>query len=218
MKKFLLFALCAISAVSVFAEPFSQKKCASKTIWDEKLLYSYESEVSSESNYNHLTFALRYLQKKTNRYLTVEEINDYAKKFKGKVKDNEFKLAIASNMAYNLHIDDALKYSQGIQPIWLKQAIFDAYIKAKNKEEAWKYGKNILINNGQGQTNDVIVNKILTNMFRYKPASVTKEQQIEFLKQVAQIYPIPGTDFNKWKSFMGFVGFKYKQLTGKELF
>jgi hypothetical protein len=29
------------------------------------------------------------------------------------------------------------------------------------------------------------------------------------------MYPIPGTDFNQWKSFMGFVGFKYKQLTKK---
>ena len=55
-------------------------------------------------------------------------------------------------------------------------------------------------------------------MFRYKPQSVTKEQQIELLSKLAQIYPIPGSDFNKWKSFMGFVGYKYKALTGKDLF
>jgi hypothetical protein len=32
------------------------------------------------------------------------------------------------------------------------------------------------------------------------------------------MYPIPGSDFNKWKTFMGFVGYKYKALTGKDLF
>lgn len=59
---------------------------------------------------------------------------------------------------------------------------------------------------------------LLANAFRYKSKNVSKEQQIAFLEQIAQMYPIPGTDFNQWKGFMGFVGFKYKALTGKDLF
>ena len=55
-------------------------------------------------------------------------------------------------------------------------------------------------------------------MFKYRPNSITKEEQIKFLEQISQRYPIPGTDFNQWKGFMGFVGYKYKVLTGKELF
>jgi hypothetical protein len=69
-----------------------------------------------------------------------------------------------------------------------------------------------------GCENVTTAHDTLTKMFRFKPASVTKEQQIEFLSKLAQIYPIPGTDFSTWKPFMGFIGFKYKSLTGKELF
>jgi hypothetical protein len=31
-------------------------------------------------------------------------------------------------------------------------------------------------------------------------------------------YPTPGTDFETWRGFMGFVGFRYKSITGKDLF
>jgi hypothetical protein len=47
-------------------------------------------------------------------------------------------------------------------------------MKGKNTELMWNYGKRCLtIDGGYEKVNNA--NKILTNMFRYKPSTITKE-------------------------------------------
>ena len=62
MKKFLLFALCAISAVSVFAEPFSASKAKELIVKTAEFnKYCYNAEFSKESNKHHFVGYVNYL-------------------------------------------------------------------------------------------------------------------------------------------------------------
>ena len=221
MKKFILFALCAISTLSVFAEPFSNEKLnqiVKTKQYDAMKKYCYESQVSAESNYNHMFFTLEYNKSNKKDYLTIDEINAIAKKFEGKIDNNSFQMALGNSLAINGYTDQAIKINEKINSTTMNSLIFNRYIYNKNKQKVWQFGKKIIICDGEGFYNSKEATNILTKMFRYKPVNISKEQQIEFLSKLAQIYPIPGSDFNKWKSFMGFVGYKYKALTGKDLF
>ena len=217
MKKFLLFALCAISACSVFAEPYSNAKSlqlykAKKfKLWSE---YCFNSEISAESGGYHVSGVRYYLQANVKNFTKQQAFNklDQFKNIAPTEKSlNYEKAQVLASMGF---ADEALRMSDDPR---IKYAIYAHYRSANNKEMMWKYGTCALLTDG-GYTSSIAANQILTRIFRYKPASVTKEQQIELLSKLAQMYPIPGTDFNQWKGFMGFVGFKYKALTGKELF
>lgn len=222
MKKFIIFALCAISAGSVFAEPFSNAKFLQiqKTKnWVELKKYAYEAQISEETNLSHLNNYSNYIKdhlKKAN--LNITEFEEIAKKFKGKINGaNRYEYGMATVAAQSCLEDKMLQFSNKLENK-LVASVYNHYIRrSKNKVKIWQYGKKVLLIDG-GCENYSAATDTINKMFRYKPSNITKEEQIEFLSKLSQIYPIPGTDFNKWKNFMGFVGFKYKQLTGKELF
>ena len=210
MKKFLLFALCAVVSVSVFAKPYQTAQFKELKTVLEKEKYAVQADVSEQSNYNHMDFALRSLNR--GKKLTVEQINENAKRFKNL---SCYNVVVANHYANNGHEKEALQASSKNKTnVYMR---LHNYFCKKDKVKAWQYGYKTVINGGIGYTHENVA-KTVHQMFRYKPESITKEQQIEFLKKIAQIYPIPGTDFSKYKALMGFVGFKYKQLTGKELF
>ena len=219
MKKFLLLALCAISTMSLFAEPFSLEKIKSFKTSQERNKYAFEAQVSSESTQGiHAQAAFGYIVA-NKKNLTVSEINQLMKKFDS---INDIAFVYGRLFASYGHEKYAYEYANRYNDGSYRQRTiyFDLlnFAKFNNREKVWEYGTKILDANGIGCVDDVMANTVISTMFRYKTKNITKEQQIEFLSKLAQIYPIPGTDFNKWKSVMGFVGFKYKQLTGKELF
>ena len=222
MKKFILFALCAISTLSVFAEPFSMAKYAQvgKTKnWEQITRYAYEAQISEETNWTHLysySTHMKIFIKKAN--LNITEFEEIAKKFEGKVKGkNMYEYGMAVVAAQSCLEDKMLQFSNKLENR-LVANVYSYYITySTNKEKIWQYGKKALLTDG-GYENVNNATKIINKMFRYRPKTITKQQQIAFLDQLAQTYPIPGTDFNKWKGFMGFVGYKYKALTGKDLF
>ena len=243
MKKLIVFALCAISACSVFAEPFSKAKF--DEIWKTRNLkqlrkYCQNAQPSSQSDAKHMNqcFA-QYRSSKTR--LNKQQILQKTQNFKKVLSDAEYQrglrlvyglFGIEEQIAINSSSSNYVKkrfhsgliifgdYKKALafaQKYDLKQQKVDDARLLKDDNKYWKYAKQYLTIRG-GNNNPQENVKVITYMFRYKPQSVTKEQQIELLSKLAQIYPIPGTDFNKWKAFMGFVGFKYKALTGKDLF
>lgn len=139
---------------------------------------------------------------------------EYAEKFKSKSYYNNLSMQITSA---------SIRFPQKqILSLIPKKEVYNilAYQISKQKKKydiMWDRSKDILINTDGGFDNSELCYQIVIDMFRYCSKIITKEEQIKFLQDFVNIYPIPGTDFNKWKNVMGFVGFKYKALTGKNL-
>ena len=162
---------------------------------------------------------LNHVKSLKNSNLTIQQIDNAAKIFKSFGYYKTFLYTAYVRNGHLEYVQNKLKQdSSGIDLTVLKSCLLNRYISQKNKEKIWKTGCQLLLNDGVGITDTQVAMLALSSVFRYKPSNITKEQQIELLSKLAQIYPIPGTDLNKWKGFMGFVGFKYKQLTGKDLF
>ena len=187
----------------------------------QKLQYAYNSTVSQDSKTDvcHMIAYLNHVKSLKNSNLTIQQIDNAAKIFKSFGYYKTFLYTAYVRNGHLEYVQNKLKQdSSGIDLTVLKSCLLNRYISQKNKEKIWKTGCQLLLNDGVGITDTQVAMLALSSVFRYKPSNITKEQQIELLSKLAQIYPIPGTDLNKWKGFMGFVGFKYKQLTGKDLF
>ena len=149
MKKFLLFALCAISACSVFAEPFSiakyrELKQNKKHL--QAINYCYQSEISSESDYNHLYQYINKLAIDKNFKLTKNEIDQCIKKFDNAPKLTELNkqnIAVAFYTQCGL-TSDAEKIINENNASILKLVFFrnsfNGARKSLNKQLMWKYG------------------------------------------------------------------------------
>ena len=116
------------------------------------------------------------------------------------------------NMPQNL--DKAIEYFNKAKDKGIS-GLFRAYELKKDKENIWKVGKELLLE--EYRTPAVCMNTVKT-MLNRKPSSVKKEEVAEFMEELAEKYPTPGSNFDEWKAFMGFIGYKYKSITGKDLF
>lgn len=213
MKKFLFCTLCTIFASSVFAEAFSVDKLKTINDFKDKTQYAYESQVSNNSTLGHMQLYFIYL-KNNQVKLTADQLIKHTQKFQ-KIKNYEDGLGIVYAM-FGFEKEAIAQYNK-TKNMNIINRLYIKYKNDKNFDKCWQYGTKLLTQLG-GFNNPNKCTDIIHIIFRYKPTSITKEEQIKFLEQIVQIYPIPGTDFNQWKNFMGFVGFKYKTLTGKELF
>ena len=110
---------------------------------------------------------------------------------------------------YNKALQIANKYN--LVPIQLRVAKVN-----KDYKLLWETSEKILCFKS-GVKNAKKATQILSDMFRYKPSSVTKQQQVQLIQKLSKIYPVAGTDFNEWKNFIAFISYKYKSLTGKTL-
>ena len=211
MKKFLLIVAAVAATFSAFAEDFSLAKYKQLIKEkDRKLLfeYCYQATPTAESKKTiwQVQMAFQHYIRNINKKPTKEQVEEFVGKYTTNKKFIYRAYALAG------FVDEAL---QGCKDNQIDENIIKS-IRYK-KAEAWNVATKVLLLKG-GITNTNKATKLIEDAFRYKPATVTKEQQIEFIQKLAQIYPIPGTDFSKWKSFMGFIGYKYKALTSKDLF
>lgn len=95
------------------------------------------------------------------------------------------------------------------------QTKFNAYYQSRDKKNTWETGVIYLLDDYRTPTDAM---DILKKMFNRKPSDLPDQKVVEFLTELADKYPIPGSNFDEWKGFMGFVGYKYKAITGKDLF
>ena len=221
MKKILLSILTIGSLFAVSAAEYSSKEYSSLKTFKQQTQYAYNSTISRDSKTDvcHMIAYLSHVKKLKKSNLTIQQINEAAKIFKD---FGYYKTFLYEAYIKNGHIElvenKIRQDKSGLMMSVVYERLLDQYIVLKNKEKIWQIGSELLLNDGIGIKNTKVATSALNSVLRYKPKTVTKQQQIAFLEQIAQIYPIPGTDFNDWKAFMGLVGFKYKALTGKELF
>jgi len=107
MKKFIVFALCAISACSVFAEPFSKAKfeqVLKENGIDKAKQYCYEADVSEETNNLQLQYSLEHMRKTTKGRYTKEQLLEIINKYR-KSKLTNVDSAEASYMAFGNYLE-----------------------------------------------------------------------------------------------------------------
>ena len=229
MKKVLLLIAAVAASFSAIAEDFSMAKA--KTLKGAAYRdYVANSNVSKQ-------FTIKIGAQKiyhTNKNWTIQETNKLAEdiaKANPNLNVNELKDIYSSLIgvdvkpqyaSYYIKYLMARKNYEKVIEVSQKYSLYDNNVlqsikTLKKYDVLWEIGEKALTKQG-GYAFSEAATKLIQTMFRYKPATVTKQDQIKFIEQLAQIYPIPGTDFNKWKGFMGFIGYKYKALTGKDLF
>lgn len=144
---------------------------------------------------------------------------EQTKAFYQTLKNKQLPMA---NKEYMYHLYKNKKYTQVLQlqvqeTTYTKTNIkYNAAIRLKNRQKVWECGVKLF--DQYYVPNATIAMNIIKKMFGLRPKSVTNEQVAQFLKMIGDKYPTPGTDFETWRGFMGFVGFRYKSITGKDLF
>ena len=218
MKKITTIFLMFVS-VFCFAEAFSKAKFSDlhKNTRNQLPKYCYEAQISEESNTNHCTFGARYLIKDL-KETRKTNIDAFIEKFSKKLnKDRIAAIKIqyyfmAGLVAESKELALTLKNKSN----YYKQVIYP-FVQSKDYDMIWNISSEMLTKVG-GMDSPKTAFLVINNMFKYKPNSISKEEQIKLLEILSEKYPTPGTDFAKWKEFMGFVGYKYKTLTGKQLY
>lgn len=122
---------------------------------------------------------------------------------------------------YMYHLYRHKKYTQvlqlQVQEDFTRTNIkYNAASRLKNRQKVWECGVKLF--DQYYVPNATVAMNIIKRMFELRPKTVTNEQVAQFLKMIGDKYPTPGTDFETWRGFMGFVGFRYKSITGKDLF
>lgn len=131
----------------------------------------------------------------------------------------QFYLLIAQRYTYNT-CGIPKDYAKAIE--WADKAgelglstKFSAYYLSKDKKNTWETGVSYLLDDYRTPTDAM---DKLKKMFNRKPSDLPDQKVVEFLTDLADKYPTPGSNFDEWKGFMGFIGYKYKAITGKDLF
>lgn len=137
----------------------------------------------------------------------------------GTSHEKHFYLLIAQRYMDNM-CDIPKDYAKAIE--WADKAEemglsnkFEAYYLSRDKKNTWETGVIYLLDDYRDPADAM---DKLKKMFNRKPSDLPDQKVVEFLTDLADKYPTPGSNFDEWKGFMGFVGYKYKAITGKDLF
>lgn len=87
----------------------------------------------------------------------------------------------------------------------------------KDRAKIFEYGKKVFLDTFIATPQ--LATQTLTTILRPNYTGIVDNQEIaDFLKAIADRYPAPDAEVEAWKGFMGFVGYRYKSLTGQDLF
>lgn len=144
---------------------------------------------------------------------------EQTKAFYQTLKNNKQLLIVGKK--YMQHLYRHKKYTQVLQlQIQEDYKIIsikcNAAYRLKNRQKVWECGVKLF--DQYYVQNATVAMSLIKRMFELRPKTVTNEQVAQFLKMIGDKYPTPETDFETWRGFMGFVGFRYKSITGKDLF
>lgn len=125
---------------------------------------------------------------------------------------------VATNFLSKGNYDEAIKYANMVRPInqGVVSTLQRAYGAKGDIENAFKVGERLFLETYV--TSPAVAMKVMTSMMNQVPASYDDAKLADLLAKIGKKYPAPGADFEAWKGFMGFVGYRYKALTGKDLF
>jgi hypothetical protein len=125
---------------------------------------------------------------------------------------------VANNFLSKRDYDNAIKYAEKVNPISQSavSALQRAYGAKGMKDKAFEVGARLFLET-YVTTPDVAM-RVITSMMNQVPDNYDDAKLAELLAKIGKKYPAPGADFEAWKGFMGFIGYRYKALTGKDLF
>lgn len=137
----------------------------------------------------------------------------------GTEHERKFYLLIAQRYMYNMcgipkDYAKAIEWADKAEELGLPVK-FDAYYSSRDKKNTWETGVIYLLDDYRSPEDAM---DKLKKMFNRKPSDLPDQKVVEFLTDLADKYPTPGSNFDEWKGFMGFIGYKYKAITGKDLF
>lgn len=137
----------------------------------------------------------------------------------GTSHEKQFYLLIAQRYMYNVcgipkDYAKAIEWADKAEEEGLS-AKFSAYYLSRDKKNTWETGVIYLLDDYRTPSDAM---DRLKKMFNRKPSDLPDQKVVEFLTDLADKYPTPGSNFDEWKGFMGFIGYKYKAITGKDLF
>lgn len=114
--------------------------------------------------------------------------------------------------------DEAIKYGNMVNPlsVWVARNLQRAYESKGQTDKAFEVGVRLFLETYITSAKDAM--DIMTNMMNRVPDSYDDAKLAELLAKIGKKYPAPGANFEAWKGFMGFIGYRYKALTGKDLF
>ena len=127
-------------------------------------------------------------------------------------------ISVANNFLSKRDYDNAIKYAEKITPInqGAVSTLQRAYSAKGMKDKAFEVGARFFLETYI--TTPAVAMRIITNMMNQVPDNYDDAKLAELLAKIGKKYPAPGADFEAWKGFMGFIGYRYKALTGKDLF
>lgn len=127
-------------------------------------------------------------------------------------------LFVANKFLSKRDYDNAIKYAEKINPISVGSVstLQRAYSAKGVKDKAFEVGARLFLETYVTRPADAM--KVITNMMNQVPDNYDDAKLAELIAKIGKKYPAPGTDFEAWKGFMGFIGYRYKALTGKDLF
>ena len=137
----------------------------------------------------------------------------------GTSHEKQFYLLIAQRYIYNMcgipkDYAKAIEWADKAEELGLSVK-FNACYLSRDKKNTWETGVIYLLDDYRSPADAM---DKLKKMFNRKPSDLPDQKVVEFLTDLADKYPTPGSNFDEWKGFMGFIGYKYKAITGKDLF
>lgn len=137
----------------------------------------------------------------------------------GTAHEKQFYLLIAQRYIYNIcgipkDYAKAIEWADKAEELGVSTK-FSAYYLSRDKKNTWETGVIYLLDDYRTPADAM---DRLKKMFNRKPSDLPDQKVVEFLTDLADKYPTPGSNFDEWKGFMGFIGYKYKAITGKDLF
>lgn len=179
-----------------------------------KLCSNYKLSAESELAYNYLISCFSM-----NKFSMEDGIKFGNTNLVGTNYERYFYLLIAQKYIYNIcgipkDYAKAIEWADKAEELGLSVK-FEAYYHSRDKKNTWETGVIYLLDDYRTPADAM---DKLKKMFNRKPSDLPDQKVVEFLTDLADKYPTPGSNFDEWKGFMGFVGYKYKAITGKDLF
>lgn len=125
---------------------------------------------------------------------------------------------VANNFLSKKDYDNAIKYAEKVNPINQSavSTLQRAYGAKGMKDKAFEVGARLFLETYITTPSTAMI--VITSMMNQVPDNYDDAKLAELLAKIGKKYPAPGADFEAWKGFMGFIGYRYKALTGKDLF
>lgn len=125
--------------------------------------------------------------------------------------------SVANNYLSKQNYDKAIELAKSVKlNSGTANTLQNAYIAKGMYNESFEVGKNLFLDTYITSPNTAMT--VITRMMNRVPDNYDDAKLADLLAKIGKKYPAPGADFEAWKGFMGFIGYRYKALTGKDLF